>query len=92
MESARSIGDHRRGRAGPAGRGGERRSIFVVKTLVVVFVVFIIATFPATWLLMLFLGNVDSAANPGPSYWGTLPLGVLVSGVLAGVSGPRAIR
>ena len=62
----------------------------MVKTLLVVFVVFIIATFPATWLLMLFLGNVDSATSPGPSYWGTLPLGILVSALLAGVSGGRA--
>ena len=62
------------------------------KTLLVVFVVFLIGTFPATWLLMLFLGNVDSAAHPGPSYWGVLPLGILVSALLAGVSGGRAIR
>lgn len=45
---------------------------------------FLIATFPATWLLMLFLGNVGS----NQSYWGTLPLGVLVSVLLAGVSTP----
>jgi hypothetical protein len=58
----------------------------MVSALLVAFLVFLIATFPATWLLMLFLGNVDTAAHPGPSYWGTLPLGILVSGVLAGVS------
>jgi hypothetical protein len=45
-------------------------------------IVFLIATFPATWLLMLFLGNVGL----GASYWGTLPLGILVSGLLAGAS------
>ena len=30
----------------------------MIKTLLVAAVVFLIATFPATWLLMLFLGNV----------------------------------
>jgi len=64
----------------------------VIKTLLVVIVVFLIATLPATWLLMLFLGNIDSAAHPGPSYWGTLPLGILVSALLAGVSGGRSPR
>jgi hypothetical protein len=44
--------------------------------------VFLSATFPATWLLMLFLGNVGLEL----SYWGTLPLGVLVSALLAGAS------
>jgi hypothetical protein len=46
--------------------------------LVVFVVVFMVATFPATWLLMLFLGNVDVHV----SYWGALPLGILVSTVL----------
>jgi hypothetical protein len=45
-------------------------------------IVFLIATFPATWLLMLFFGNLHT----GLSYWGTLPLGILVSVVLGGVS------
>lgn len=45
---------------------------------------FLFATFPATWLLMLFLGNVGA----NQSYWGTLPLGVLVSVLLAGVTTP----
>jgi hypothetical protein len=61
----------------------------MIKALLVAFVVFIIATFPATWLLMLFWGNV--APSVGLSYWGTLPLGILVSVLLAGVSG-RAAR
>ena len=50
-------------------------------------VVFMIATFPATWLLMLFLGNV---MHVGPSYWGTLPLGIIVSLLLAGTSAGRS--
>ena len=52
------------------------------KALLVGFVVFLIATFPATWLLMLFLGNV----GVNTSYWGTLPLGILISALLAGAS------
>jgi hypothetical protein len=55
--------------------------------MVTAFVVFMIATFPATWLLMLFLGNVMTS---GPSYWGTLPVGILVSLLLAGTSAGRS--
>ena len=44
----------------------------------------LIATFPATWLLMLFFGNLGM----GLSYWGSLPLGILVSALLGGVSSP----
>jgi hypothetical protein len=52
------------------------------KALLFALAVFLIATFPATWLLMLFLGNV----GVNTSYWGTLPLGILVSVLLAGAS------
>ena len=52
------------------------------KALLVTIVVFLIATFPATWLLMLFLGNVGVDVG----YWGTLPLGILVSVLLGGVA------
>ena len=52
------------------------------KAMLGALVIFLIATFPATWLLMLFLGNV----GVGTSYWGTLPLGILVSMLLAGAS------
>ena len=47
----------------------------MVKGLFFALVIFLVGTFPATWLLMLFLGNVDANV----SYWGALPLGVLVS-------------
>ncbi len=53
--------------------------------LLVFILVFLLATFPATWLLMLFLGNTGVHV----SYWGTLPLGILVSALLGGVSSPR---
>ncbi len=56
------------------------------KALLAAFAIFLIATFPATWLLMLFLGNVGL----GLSYWGTLPLGVIVSLILAGSSARSA--
>jgi hypothetical protein len=55
----------------------------VIKALLAAAVVFLIATFPATWLLMLFFGNL----GVGLSYWGALPLGILVSLLLGGVSG-----
>ena len=40
---------------------------------------------PGNWLLMLFLGNVGLLQ----SYWGTLPLGILVSVLLGGVTAPK---
>ena len=54
----------------------------MLKGLLLLAVVFLVATFPATWLLMLFLGNVGTHV----SYWGTLPLGILVSSLLAGAT------
>lgn len=50
--------------------------------LALVFILFLILTFPATWLLMLFLGNVGANV----SYWGALPLGVLVSLLISAAS------
>jgi hypothetical protein len=50
----------------------------MIRGLIVLAVIFLIATFPATWLLMLFLGNTGLEL----SYWGTLPLGILVSALL----------
>jgi len=61
----------------------------MIKALIAGLILLLVATFPATWLLMLFLGNVMES---GPSYWGTLPLGIIVSTLLAGVtSGPALI-
>lgn len=54
----------------------------MLRALLVALVVFLVATFPATWLLMLFFGNL----GVGLSYWGTLPLGILVSALLGGAS------
>ena len=58
----------------------------MIRMLIAFVVVFFVATFPATWLLMLFLGNLGAHL----SYWGALPLGILVSVLLGGVSAPRA--
>jgi hypothetical protein len=55
------------------------RAILGFLILILLFLVF---TFPATWLLMLFLGNVGLHI----SYWGALPLGILVSVLLAGTT------
>jgi hypothetical protein len=57
-----------------------------MKSLIFGVIFFLIATFPATWLLMLFLGNV----GVNLSYWGTLPLGILVSIVLSGAASSSA--
>jgi hypothetical protein len=54
----------------------------MIKGLLLALVIFLIATFPATWLLMLFLGNIHANV----SYWGALPIGILVSMLLAGAS------
>lgn len=53
------------------------------RALIIAILLFFIVTFPATWLLMLFLGNVGLNL----SYWGSLPLGILVSWLLAGSAG-----
>ena len=54
----------------------------MIKGLIVAVLLFLVATFPATWLLMLFLGNVHANV----SYWGALPLGILVSVILGGLT------
>ena len=57
----------------------------MIKSLIFGILFFLIATFPATWLLMLLLGS----AGVNTSYWGTLPLGILVSVLLAGAAAPN---
>ena len=54
----------------------------MIRSLLLMIGLFLFATFPATWLLMLFLGNTGMEL----SYWGTLPLGVLVSLLVAGAT------
>jgi hypothetical protein len=50
----------------------------MIRAMIAFLVIFLIATFPATWLLMLFFGNLGL----GLSYWATLPLGILASALL----------
>jgi hypothetical protein len=54
----------------------------MIRALIVALLIFFIATFPATWLLMLFLGNIGTNV----SYWGALPLGILASALIGGSS------
>ena len=56
----------------------------MIRALLVAIAVLLISTFPATWLLMLFFGNV--APGIGLSYWGAFPLGILVSALIGGTS------
>jgi hypothetical protein len=53
-----------------------------VKGLIVFAVAFALFTFPATWLMMLFFGNTGMEL----SYAATLPLGILASVLLGGVT------
>jgi hypothetical protein len=53
-----------------------------IKTVIAVFIAFVLFTFPATWLLMLFFGNLGMEL----SYVATLPLGVVVSIIIGGVT------
>lgn len=63
----------------------------MIRALLAFVFVLLVATFPATWLLMLFFGNIGL----GLGYWGTLPLGIMVSALLggagSGVAGGRAL-
>ena len=68
-----------------ATRGHPEQEAVVIRMTLAFIVVFLVATFPATWLLMLFLGNFGT----GLSYWGTFPLGILVSVLLGGVTAPK---
>jgi hypothetical protein len=52
------------------------------KVLLFALVLFFVATFPATWLLMLFLGNIGANV----SYWGALPGGTMLAVILSGAA------
>jgi hypothetical protein len=51
--------------------------------LFVLVAVVVVGSLPATWLLMLFLGNVG--VNVG--FWGSLPAGILLTFFIAGTGG-----
>ena len=56
--------------------------------LFVLFAVVVVGSLPATWLLMLFLGNMG--VNVG--FWGALPAGILVTFFVAGTGGLSRYR
>lgn len=59
----------------------------MIRGLLAALVIFLLATFPSTWLLMLFLGNIGQSVG----YWGTLPMGILVSVLLSSASAPTFV-
>ena len=59
----------------------------MIRALIGAVLIFFIFTFPATWLLMLFFGNLGL----GLSYFATLPLGILVSVLIGGVTSPTFV-
>lgn len=60
----------------------------MIRMMIGLAVVLLVVPFPATWMLMLFLGNVGL----GISYWGALPLGILVSSLIGGLSTPAYLQ
>jgi hypothetical protein len=57
----------------------------MIGALIVGIVLFVVLSFPASWLLMLFLGNLGT----GLSFWGVLPLGMLVSALIGAAGSQR---
>lgn len=81
-----SAGDHR---PVPATGALAHYGLTMIIALIIVAVVTVVSSFPATWLLMLFLGNVGLTQV---GFWGALPLGILVSlliGAASSTSGRR---
>lgn len=56
--------------------------------VIVLLAVIVVGSFPAAWLLMLFLGNVG--VNVG--FWGTLPAGILITFFVGGTGGLSRYR
>jgi hypothetical protein len=59
----------------------------MISFLVVLFAVVVVGSFPATWLLMLFLGNVGVNG-----ILGALPAGILMTFFVAGTGGLSRYR
>ena len=57
----------------------------MIGALIVGIVLFVVLSFPATWLLMLFLGSLGT----GLSFWGVLPLGMLLSALIGAAGSQR---
>ena len=60
----------------------------MIRGLIILILLLLVFTFPSTWLLMLFFGNLGM----GLSYWAVLPLGILVSSLLGASSSRAALR
>ena len=60
----------------------------MIRSIIVGVVVFLVSTFPATWLLMLFFGNLHFTLG----YWAMLPLGIIASALLGGSSISRLAK
>jgi hypothetical protein len=58
----------------------------MIRLILAATALFLIATFPATWLLMLFLGNV----GVNVSYWGALPGGIILGMLISGAASPSS--
>ena len=56
--------------------------------LLMMFLVVVVGSFPAAWLLMLFLGNLGLLLG----FWGALPGGILITFFVAGGLGGGAGR
>jgi hypothetical protein len=59
----------------------------MIGALVIGIVLFIIFSLPATWLLMLFIGNLGVEL----SFGGALPLGMLVSALIGAAGSQRTV-
>lgn len=70
-----------------ARRVAELKGTTMIRAILFAVFVFLVATFPATWLLMLFFGNVGRPLG----YWGVLPLGIIASMLLSGSSFNRLV-
>ena len=62
----------------------------MIKGILGIVAVLLVSTFPATWLMMLFIGNI--APGIGLGYWGALPLGIVVSSIVAGTGSSTVYR
>lgn len=56
--------------------------------LILGIILVVVLSFPATWLLMLFLGNVGVLV----SFWGALPGGILITVFIAGAGAAAGRR
>ena len=71
--------------------GGGRHTLPFMGALLLIIIAAVIGSFPATWLIMLFLGNLG-ATQVG--FWGALPAGLLLTFFFAGAgaSSPNYVR